>query len=106
MLNLFLNGLEALDAVPPSRRALSVETSIGDSGAVQIAVRDSGVGLDSAQLDRIFDPFYTTKENGLGMGLSINRSIVVEHNGRLWATQNEDHGLTLTFVLPAAPKAD
>ncbi len=101
VLNLIVNGFEAMDDVAAARRTLTLETSIGEAGTVQIAVRDSGVGLDSEHADRIFEPFYTTKPQGMGMGLAINRSIVEAHGGRLWATPNADHGATFAFTLPA-----
>ncbi len=101
VLNLIVNGLDAMDDVAADRRTLTLETSIGEAGTVQIAVRDSGVGLDSEHADRIFEPFYTTKSQGMGMGLAINRSIVEAHGGRLWATPNADHGATFVFTLPA-----
>lgn len=102
VLNLIVNGLDAMDDVAADRRTLILETSIGEAGTVQIAVRDSGVGLDSEHADRIFEPFYTTKPQGMGMGLAINRSIVEAHGGRLWATPNADHGATFAFTLPVA----
>ncbi len=101
VLNLIVNGFDAMGHVAADRRTLTLETSIGDAGTVQIAVRDSGVGLDSEHADRIFEPFYTTKSQGMGMGLAINRSIVEAHGGRLWATANEDGGATFAFTLPA-----
>jgi len=64
-------------------------------------VQDAGVGFEEASLDRLFEALYTTKPDGLGMGLSISRSIILSHGGRLWATSNADHGATFQFVLPA-----
>ncbi len=89
-----------MDHVAADRRTLTLETSIDEAGAVQIAVRDSGIGLESEYADRIFEPFYTTKSQGMGMGLAINRSIVEAHGGRLWAIPNADQG-TFAFTLPA-----
>jgi signal transduction histidine kinase len=68
---------------------------------VLIAVRDSGVGIDAKDFRRIFDAFFTTKTQGMGMGLSICQSIIEAHGGRLWASANSDHGATLQFTLPA-----
>ena len=101
VLNLIVNGFDALGPVAADRRTLTLETSIGEAGTVQIAVRDSGVGLDPEHTDRIFEPFFTTKPQGMGMGLTINRSIVEAHGGRLWATPNADQGTTFAFTLPA-----
>ena len=105
VLNLMLNGFEAMDDVAADRRTLTVETSKGDAGTVQIAVRDSGVGLSSENLNRMFEPFYSTKVQGMGMGLVITRSIVEAHGGRIWATPNADDGATFTVTLPAGEVA-
>ena len=70
------------------------------SDTVTISVRDSGVGIDEKQRDTLFDAFYTTKPEGMGMGLSISRSIIEAHSGQLWATQNPDQGTTFSFTIP------
>ena len=75
----------------------------GEGDAVRVDVADSGPGIDPLKLERIFDPFYTTKPDGMGMGLSISRSIIGAHGGRLWATPNPDHGATFHFALPKTP---
>jgi two-component system sensor kinase FixL len=100
LMNLILNGSEAMGV---SSRAdaneLSIRTS-SDGKQVEVQVRDAGVGLDSESVNRIFDPFVTSKADGLGIGLSISRSIVEAHGGRLWATQNPDGGATFYFTVP------
>ena len=100
LLNLIMNGTEALTAVTDRPRLLWVESRIDDSGDVLIAVRDSGTGL-GLEADRIFTPFFTTKAKGMGMGLSISRSLVEGHGGRLWVTGNSPHGAVFSFTLPA-----
>jgi PAS domain S-box-containing protein len=105
LLNLILNGSEAMNEVDGADRELAVRTSLDGPGTLVVSVRDSGPGLDANHTDRLFDPFFTTKPEGLGMGLSINRSIVEAHHGRLWATPNPDQGATFHFTLPAAEKA-
>jgi two-component system, LuxR family, sensor kinase FixL len=77
-----------------------VRTEPNEGHKVIIAVRDSGEGVKNDQLDRIFQPFYTTKDNGLGLGLAISRSIVEAHGGRLWAENNPDRGVTIYFTVP------
>src|SRR4029450_1608224 len=77
-------------------------TSADASGAVRITVQDSGPGLNPGTFDRLFDPFYTTKANGMGMGLSICRSIVEAHDGRIWASPTAGPGSTFQFILPGA----
>jgi signal transduction histidine kinase len=81
-------------------RIVRIRTHEAESKAVLIAVEDSGVGLDPEQAARLFEAFYTTKPEGLGMGLSISRSIVETHGGKLWATPNDGHGATFKFTLP------
>jgi signal transduction histidine kinase len=76
--------------------------SAPDTGGVVVEVRDSGIGLDQDRAERVFDAFYTTKAEGLGIGLSISRSIVEAHGGRLWAAPNQPHGAVFAFSLPAA----
>ncbi len=100
LLNLVINGIEAMTAVTDRPRLLWVQSRINESGDVLIAVRDSGTGL-SSEADRVFTPFFTTKANGMGMGLPISRSIVEDHGGRLWATPNSPQGVVFSFTLPA-----
>ncbi len=103
VLNLIINGVEAMSGVSEGARDLLVSTGKAEPGGVLVAVMDSGPGLASAHLDRLFDAFYTTKPSGLGMGLSICRSIIDAHGGRLWASANVPQGAILQFVLPAHP---
>jgi C4-dicarboxylate-specific signal transduction histidine kinase len=105
ILNLIMNAIEAMSEVREGSRALLISTREADSGGVLIAVSDSGPGLPAASLARIFEAFYTTKANGLGMGLSICRSIVEAHGGRLWATPNEPHGAVFCMILPIGDKS-
>jgi len=101
LLNLIMNGIEAMTAVTNRPRTLWVQSRIDESGDVLIAVRDSGTGLGS-ESDRVFTPFFTTKTNGMGMGLSISRSLIEGHGGRLWSSPNSPHGAIFSFTLPAA----
>jgi PAS domain S-box-containing protein len=101
IVNLVLNGIEAMSAVTDRPRCLVIRSERQDSDQVLIAVRDSGVGIDAKDFRRIFDAFFTTKAQGMGMGLSICQSIIEAHGGRLWASANSDHGATLQFTLPA-----
>jgi PAS domain S-box-containing protein len=101
IVNLVLNGIEAMSSVTDRPRRLVLRSERQDSDQVLIAVRDSGVGIDAKDFRRIFDAFFTTKAQGMGMGLSICRSIIESHGGRLWASTNTDHGATLQFTLPA-----
>jgi len=101
LLNLIMNGIEATMGVTVQPRALSLESRIDESGNVLVAVRDSGTGL-GPEADRLFTPFFTTKANGMGMGLPISRSLIESHGGRLWATANSPHGAVFWFTLPAA----
>src|SRR5882724_831234 len=89
VLNLIMNGIEAMSGVGDRPRELAISTQSGEPDQVLVRVRDSGVGLDPKSSERIFDAFYTTKPAGMGMGLSISRSIVQNHGGRLWAVPND-----------------
>ena len=100
ILNLIMNAIEAMSEVREGSRELLISTREAESGGVLVAVSDSGPGLPPANLARIFEAFYTTKSSGLGMGLSICRSIVEAHGGRLWATPNEPHGAVFRMMLP------
>jgi signal transduction histidine kinase len=99
VLNLILNAVEALGSVEAGARELLISTEQEHTG-VLVAVRDSGPGIDPAHLERVFEAFYTTKSSGLGMGLSICRSIIDAHGGRLWAEANEPRGAVFQFILP------
>jgi C4-dicarboxylate-specific signal transduction histidine kinase len=101
LLNLIMNGIEAMTAVANRPRLLWVQSRIDESGHVLVAVRDWGIGL-GLEADRVFTPFFTTKANGLGMGLSISRSLVEAHGGRLWAEPKSPHGAVFSFTLPVA----
>jgi C4-dicarboxylate-specific signal transduction histidine kinase len=97
--NLIRNSIEAVSRVPEDQRRVRVVTR-GRGEAVEVAVIDSGTGCDEATLQNMFDAFFTTKNTGMGMGLSISRTIIEAHGGKLWATPNADRGLTVTFTLP------
>ena len=99
LLNLILNAAEAMGSVEEGARELLISTEQDPAGVV-VAVRDSGPGIDPAHLDRVFDAFYTTKASGTGMGLSICRSIIHAHGGKLWAEANEPRGAVFQFTLP------
>jgi signal transduction histidine kinase len=100
-LNLIVNAIQAMGASPEGERELEIRTTNARSGGVLIAVRDRGPGLDPAQLERVFDAFYTTKCSGVGIGLSICRSIVEAHRGRIWASPNRPCGSVFWVALPA-----
>jgi len=100
MLNLILNAVEAMSGSSAAARELLIRTELDGSGSVLVAVQDSGPGLQPESLDRLFDAFYTTKPDGMGMGLSICRSIIEAHGGRVWATTNVPRGAVVQFTLP------
>jgi C4-dicarboxylate-specific signal transduction histidine kinase len=100
MLNLILNAVEAMSGSSEPARELLIRTELDGSGSVLVAVQDSGPGLQPESLDRLFDAFYTTKPDGMGMGLSICRSIIEAHGGRVWATTNVPQGAAFQFTLP------
>ncbi len=103
ILNLILNAFEAMSEMSEGPRELLITTGKSESGDVLVAVRDSGPGLAPATLEHLFKAFYTTKPNGLGLGLSICRSIIEAHGGRLWASANAPRGAVFQFTLPAQP---
>jgi PAS domain S-box-containing protein len=100
IINLVVNGMEAMDSVADRQRGLKI-LSQRDADQVLVAVQDSGVGIDPEQVERLFNAFFTTKPNGMGMGLSICRSIIEAHGGKLWASHNVGAGATFQFTLPA-----
>jgi PAS domain S-box-containing protein len=102
VLNLILNAVEAMGSSDAGRQELLISTEQSQPNGVLVAVRDCGPGIDPEHLERVFDAFYTTRSGGLGMGLSICRSIVKAHGGRLWAEPNEPRGATFAFALPCA----
>src|SRR6201987_3669816 len=105
MLNLVINAIQAMSGVTDSIRELRISTE-STKEEVRVAVRDTGPGLSADNLQRLFEPFYTTKPSGMGMGLSICRVIVEEHGGRLWASKNEPQGALFQFALPPIDGAD
>ena len=103
VLNLVMNGIEAMSSVGSvgeRARELLITTRNVDADRVQVSIEDSGIGIDPQKLDKIFDSFYTTKPGGMGMGLSISRSILQAHGGRLWATAKDGPGTIFDFTLP------
>jgi signal transduction histidine kinase len=102
VLNLILNGIEAMSDITDRARELMITSSMNGGRQVVVAVQDSGVGLNSEQQKRAFDPFVTTKPSGLGLGLSISRTILEGHGGRLWAEPNKGPGAKFQFTLPTA----
>ena len=106
ILNLMMNGIEAMSSVSDGSRQLLIRTQRNDSERVLISVTDSGIGLDPKQAERLFEAFFTTKTEGMGMGLSISRSIIEAHGGRLWATPNAGPGATLQFTVPISPDVE
>ena len=105
VLNLILNAVEAMSSVEEGARELSISTKQSQTSDILVAVHDSGPGIDPEHLDRVFEPFYTTKTSGIGMGLSICRSIIAAHGGRLWAEANQPRGAIFQFTLPAGPRS-
>ncbi len=100
ILNLVMNGVEAMASVADRPRELLIYSQPHESDKVLVAVRDSGTGLHSENVDRLFEPFFSTKPKGMGMGLAISRSIIESHGGRLWAVPNDGPGVTFAFALP------
>jgi C4-dicarboxylate-specific signal transduction histidine kinase len=105
IMNLIMNGADAMSAVADRPRILHIGSQIDSAGNVLVSVRDSGTGIDEAIRDSIFKPLFTTKSTGMGMGLSICRSIVEAHGGKLWATPATPYGTDFRFTIPPAETA-
>jgi signal transduction histidine kinase len=104
ILNLLLNASDAMQNIHDRPRQLLVRTECDDDDSVRLTVQDAGVGFEPQGMDRVFEPFYTTKSDGMGIGLSISRSIIESHHGRLWAAPNEGPGATFSFSIPREPR--
>jgi len=104
LVNLVQNGIEAMSAISDRPRRVVLRSALQSPDELLVSVQDSGIGIDSKNERRIFDAFFTTKSQGMGMGLAICQSIIEAHGGRLWASANPDYGTTLQFTLPAATK--
>jgi signal transduction histidine kinase len=104
ILNLLLNASDAMSTVRDRPRQLVISSKRDDADQVCLSVEDTGVGVDPERVDQLFEAFYTTKSAGMGMGLSISRSIIESHHGRLWATPNDGPGATFAFSIPRSPE--
>ncbi|OGA96303.1 MAG: hypothetical protein A3G27_03615 [Betaproteobacteria bacterium RIFCSPLOWO2_12_FULL_66_14] len=100
ILNLTRNGIEAMQKTPPDERELTIRSRVNHGGAIEIEIADTGCGIPASMAGAAFEPFFTTKPDGLGMGLSICRSIMELHHGQLWATRNAGRGSTFHLTLP------
>lgn len=105
LINLLTNAMEALDGPGANPRRISIRSTTSDDGHVLLEISDTGAGISPEQLTEIFEPFFTTKSAGTGLGLSLSRSIIEEHGGRLWATPGEAHGATFHLLMPACVAA-
>jgi PAS domain S-box-containing protein len=104
ILNLVRNASDAMSTVNDRSRELTVRSQRDEGDCVRLIIKDTGVGLDQESADRLFQPFYTTKNDGMGIGLSLSRSIIEAHHGRLWATMNDGPGTTFSFSIPHKPQ--
>jgi signal transduction histidine kinase len=102
ILNLLRNASEAMDGINDRSRRVVIRTARSEHNHVRLSVEDVGVGLDQHGMDTLFKAFYTTKADGMGIGLAISRTIIESHRGRLWATPNDGPGITLAFSIPRA----
>lgn len=104
VLNLLMNAFDAIAEAKSDRRGVAIKVAPEKTGWVRVSVSDSGAGIDPAVSKRLFEPFVTTKSEGMGLGLLVTRSIVESHGGRIWSTPNPDRGATFAFTLPVAEK--
>jgi two-component system sensor kinase FixL len=100
LINLMMNAAESMTGDESAQKVIVLQTAASGEGGVKVAVRDFGSGIEEEQLRKIFEPFFTTKRSGLGMGLSLSRSIIESHGGHIWAENNPDRGITFYFDLP------
>jgi signal transduction histidine kinase len=105
LLNLIINATEAMSTVTGRERLLIIQAALNGRESVRVTVEDTGCGIDRAHADRIFDPFFTTKSHGMGLGLSICRSIIEAHGGKLWALPRSPFGTVFHLTLPSAEPA-
>jgi len=104
ILNLIRNGSDAMSSVDDRPRQLLIRTERDEGDRVRLTVQDAGTGFDPQAVDRLFEGFYTTKNDGMGIGLSVSRSIIESHHGHLWATLNEGPGAAFSFSIPRGPE--
>jgi C4-dicarboxylate-specific signal transduction histidine kinase len=105
ILNLLRNACDAMAGVDDRPRQLLIRTERENGDRVRVSVRDAGVGVDPQSMNKLFDSFYTTKRDGMGVGLSVSRSIIERHHGRLWAEPNDGPGATFSFSIPSGPES-
>ena len=105
ILNLLRNASDAMVGVDDRPRQLLIRTERENGDRVRVSVRDAGVGVDPRSMNKLFDSFYTTKSEGMGVGLSVSRSIIERHHGRLWAEPNDGPGATFSFSIPSGPES-
>lgn len=106
MLNLMMNGMDAMAGITDRPKELLVKSGAMTSEEIVVSIEDSGIGIDPKLVEKIFDPFFTTKPQGLGMGLSISRSIIESHRGRLWAKSRDSGGAEFVFTIPGGAASD
>ena len=105
ILNLLRNGSDSMAGVDDRPRQLMIRTERDEEDSVRLTVQDVGVGIGAQSVDQLFVPFYTTKSDGMGIGLSVSRSIIESHHGRLWAARNDGPGATFSFSIPRSLEA-
>src|SRR5262249_9472108 len=102
VLNLVMNSIEAIGSTAAGERRITGRTRLIDGSAAEVSIEDSGPGISPEMVDQVFEPFFSTKEAGMGMGLSIARTIVASHRGRIWAANRREGGAVLRFTVPLA----